>query len=89
MPEAPGHHSNRWLTCATIDPRRPGADRDGVLDALAAGDIEARPVWKPMHLQPVFRGARADRRRGGGPTCSRAACACRAAPACRTRSRRA
>jgi hypothetical protein len=30
-----------------------------VLDALAAADIEARPVWKPMHLQPVFAGARA------------------------------
>ena len=60
MPEAPGHHSNRWLTCATIDPALagPGADRDGVLDALAEGGVEARPVWKPMHQQPVFRGAR-------------------------------
>jgi pyridoxal phosphate-dependent aminotransferase EpsN len=42
-----------WLTCATLD-----SGRDRVLDALAAEDIEARPVWKPMHLQPVFAGAR-------------------------------
>lgn len=42
-----------WLTCATV----PGgqAARDRALDTLAALDIEARPVWKPMHLQPVFR----------------------------------
>jgi dTDP-4-amino-4,6-dideoxygalactose transaminase len=59
MPEAPGHHSTAWLTCATIDAAAFGASRDQVLDALAAADIEARPVWKPMHLQPVFAGARA------------------------------
>ena len=59
MPEAPGHHSTAWLTCATIDAAAFGATRDDVLDALAAANIEARPVWKPMHLQPVFAGARA------------------------------
>jgi dTDP-4-amino-4,6-dideoxygalactose transaminase len=59
MPEAPGHHSTCWLTCATIDARAFGTTRDAVIDALAAADIEARPVWKPMHLQPVFRGCRA------------------------------
>ena len=58
MPEAPGHHATWWLTCATIDARAFGAARDAVIDALAAVDIEARPVWKPMHLQPVFRGCR-------------------------------
>jgi pyridoxal phosphate-dependent aminotransferase EpsN len=58
MPEAPGHRSTCWLTCATIDAREFGADRDAVIDALAAADVEARPVWKPMHLQPVFRDCR-------------------------------
>jgi dTDP-4-amino-4,6-dideoxygalactose transaminase len=56
MTEAPHGVSTFWLTCAAIDP--PG-DRDRVIDRLAAADIEARPVWKPMHLQPVFAGARA------------------------------
>ncbi len=57
MPEAPGRLSTFWLTCATLaqDAR---ADRDRVIDALAAADIEARPIWKPMHMQPVFRGVR-------------------------------
>ena len=50
MPEAPGTMSTFWLTCATLD-----GDRDRILDHLAAQDIEARPVWKPMHLQPIFR----------------------------------
>jgi len=56
MPEAPYGRSSCWLTCATIDPARAVADRDVVIDALARADIEARPVWKPMHLQPVFEG---------------------------------
>jgi pyridoxal phosphate-dependent aminotransferase EpsN len=58
MPEAPYGRSSCWLTCATIDPARFGADRDAVIDALARADIEARPVWKPMHLQPAFEGCR-------------------------------
>ena len=53
--ELPEAVSTCWLTCATVGSE---AYRDRVLDRLAAGDIEARPVWKPMHLQPVFRGAR-------------------------------
>lgn len=57
MPEAAYGKSNRWLTCLTIDPDQLGADREEVRLALEAGDIEARPVWKPMHLQPVFEGA--------------------------------
>jgi pyridoxal phosphate-dependent aminotransferase EpsN len=48
-----GTHS-RWLTCLTIDPREAGTDRERVRLALEAADIESRPVWKPMHLQPVF-----------------------------------
>ncbi len=54
MPEAPWGTHSRWLTCVTIDPARYGMDREGVRLALEAENIEARPVWKPMHLQPVF-----------------------------------
>jgi pyridoxal phosphate-dependent aminotransferase EpsN len=67
MPETPEGRCNHWLTCITIDPARSGVDRDAVLAALNADDIEARPLWKPMHLQPVYRerpcfgGAVADR----------------------------
>jgi pyridoxal phosphate-dependent aminotransferase EpsN len=54
MPEAPWGSHTRWLTCLTIDRDAFGADREEVRLALEAEDIEARPVWKPMHLQPVF-----------------------------------
>jgi dTDP-4-amino-4,6-dideoxygalactose transaminase len=54
MPEAPWGQATRWLTCMTIDPARFGADRETVRLALERENIEARPVWKPMHLQPVF-----------------------------------
>jgi dTDP-4-amino-4,6-dideoxygalactose transaminase len=57
MPEPPESRSNRWLTVLTIDPAAFGADREAVRLALDAEDIEARPVWKPMHLQPLYRGA--------------------------------
>ena len=63
MPEAPYGRCTRWLTCLTIDPAAFGATREGVRLALEAEDIEARPVWKPMHLQPVFKDCRV---RGGG-----------------------
>jgi dTDP-4-amino-4,6-dideoxygalactose transaminase len=62
MPEAPWGRHTRWLTTLTIDPARFGADREAVRVALEREDIEARPVWKPMHLQPVFA---AFARRGG------------------------
>ncbi len=58
MPEAAYGRSTCWLTCATIDPAAFGFDRDAVIDQLAADHIEGRPVWKPMHLQPVFSGCR-------------------------------
>jgi dTDP-4-amino-4,6-dideoxygalactose transaminase len=61
MPEASFGRPTHWLTCATIDPAKAGHSRDAVIDRLAALDIEARPVWKPLHLQPVFAGARAVR----------------------------
>jgi len=54
MPEAPYGTTNAWLTCVVIDPAAFGADREEVRLALEAEDIEARPLWKPMHLQPVF-----------------------------------
>ena len=58
MPEAPWGRSNRWLTTLTVDPDLFGATRHQIIDALAADNIEARPVWKPMHLQPVYEDAR-------------------------------
>jgi dTDP-4-amino-4,6-dideoxygalactose transaminase len=57
MPEATFGRSTCWLTCATIDPARATIDRDAVLSQLARREIEARPVWKPLHLQPAFAGA--------------------------------
>jgi len=54
MPEAPWGNATRWLTCLTIDPTAFGVDREHVRLALAAAQIEARPVWKPLHLQPIF-----------------------------------
>jgi dTDP-4-amino-4,6-dideoxygalactose transaminase len=54
MPEAPYGTTNAWLTCIVVDPEAFGADRESVRLALDAEDIEARPLWKPMHLQPVF-----------------------------------
>ncbi|RKG76976.1 aminotransferase class I/II-fold pyridoxal phosphate-dependent enzyme [Corallococcus sp. CA049B] len=62
MPEAPWGRHTRWLTTVTIDPEAFGADREAVRVALERENIEARPVWKPMHLQPVF--ANFERRRG-------------------------
>lgn len=56
MPEAPWGRSTRWLTCILVDPQEFGADRETIRLALERENIEARPVWKPMHLQPVFAG---------------------------------
>jgi len=54
MPEAPWGRSSRWLTVITVDPTGFGEDRETVRQALEAENIESRPTWKPMHLQPVF-----------------------------------
>lgn len=54
MPEAPYGTCSRWLTVIQIDPSEFGADREDVRLALEAQNIESRPVWKPMHRQPVF-----------------------------------
>jgi dTDP-4-amino-4,6-dideoxygalactose transaminase len=52
--EDPAMRSNRWLTTIRIDPDRAGLDREDVRLALEAARIESRPLWKPMHMQPVF-----------------------------------
>jgi dTDP-4-amino-4,6-dideoxygalactose transaminase len=54
MPEPEWSHSTRWLSACVLDTGTPG--RDKLIGDLAGELIEARPVWKPMHLQPVFRG---------------------------------
>lgn len=56
LPEPAGYFSNRWLTTLLIDPlKTPNNNtREQVRLALAEENIEARPLWKPMHLQPVF-----------------------------------
>jgi dTDP-4-amino-4,6-dideoxygalactose transaminase len=54
---ARGDLPTRWLTCITLDPEVVPVGRDGLIDALEEQDIESRPVWKPMHLQPVHRSA--------------------------------
>jgi dTDP-4-amino-4,6-dideoxygalactose transaminase len=48
------YFSNFWLTCITIDPLKCGVTRDEIRIALEKENIESRPTWKPMHLQPVF-----------------------------------
>lgn len=55
--EAAGMRANRWLTTVRIDPAQAGFDREQLRLALEAENIESRPLWKPMHLQPVFAGA--------------------------------
>jgi pyridoxal phosphate-dependent aminotransferase EpsN len=57
MPEASYGTATRWLSVAQIRPAELGADREQLRLALEAENIEARPVWKPMHLQQVFRDA--------------------------------
>lgn len=54
--EPEGSFSNRWLTCILVDPvTNHGLTREAIRLALDAQNIESRPLWKPMHLQPVFR----------------------------------
>jgi len=54
MPQAAyGLHTN-WLSCFLVNEARFGASRDDILRALAAENVEGRPVWKPMHLQPLY-----------------------------------
>ena len=58
MPQAEfGFHAN-WLSCFLIDEEAFGCSRDGLVSRLDEANIESRPVWKPMHMQPLFAGAK-------------------------------
>ena len=57
QPEGGDFNSNYWLTCITVDPEEAGFTRENVRLALDEDNIESRPLWKPMHLQPVFKDA--------------------------------
>jgi dTDP-4-amino-4,6-dideoxygalactose transaminase len=53
---SPDFQSNHWLTCIVVDPEKSGFTREDLRLRLEAENIESRPLWKPMHLQPVFEG---------------------------------
>lgn len=57
MPEPAGSVSTRWLSCLALQGKHVRQRRDAVLRQLERHAIEARPVWKPMHLQPLYAGA--------------------------------
>jgi dTDP-4-amino-4,6-dideoxygalactose transaminase len=58
LPETDGSFSNRWLTCIQVNPELSGGiDRERIRLRLEQDNIESRPLWKPMHCQPVFEGA--------------------------------
>jgi dTDP-4-amino-4,6-dideoxygalactose transaminase len=54
---SPGFQSNHWLTCILIDPALTGYSREDLQQRMEAANIETRPLWKPMHLQPVYASA--------------------------------
>lgn len=56
MPEPAGMRSNRWLTCMTLDEKLHSVTVEELRQALERENIESRPLWKPMHMQPVFKG---------------------------------
>ncbi len=58
MPQAPYGEGNHWLSILQLDPRQTGVTPEQLRLALEAENIESRPVWKPMHMQPVFAGAK-------------------------------
>jgi dTDP-4-amino-4,6-dideoxygalactose transaminase len=55
LPEPNGHYSNRWLTTITVNEAAGSITPASISSALSKDNIESRPLWKPMHLQPVFR----------------------------------
>jgi pyridoxal phosphate-dependent aminotransferase EpsN len=67
MPEGPHGRASRWLTVIQIDPAEFGATAEDVRVQLERANIESRPVWKPMHLQPLYAHAR----RVGGSVAAR------------------
>ncbi|MDR4324697.1 DegT/DnrJ/EryC1/StrS family aminotransferase [Bacillus pseudomycoides] len=56
MPELEDTYSNRWLTVLTVDEEKIGVSIQTLLKQLENENIEARPVWKPLHMQPLFEG---------------------------------
>lgn len=65
QPDGNANEPNRWLTVMTVDPAEAGGDREQIRLALDAVAIEARPAWKPLHMQPLF----ADAEMIGGSVC--------------------
>ena len=57
QPEGGDFDSNYWLTCITVKPEEAGFTREDLRLTLEGDNIESRPLWKPMHLQPVFKEA--------------------------------
>ena len=57
QPQLPQTISNKWLSAITIDPAITGISREELRLAFAKDNIEARPLWKPMHLQPIYKDA--------------------------------
>lgn len=55
--EIPNSFSNRWLTCILVDEKKCGVSREDIRLGLLDDNIESRPLWKPMHLQPIFKDA--------------------------------
>jgi pyridoxal phosphate-dependent aminotransferase EpsN len=56
MPEPDFACSTCWLTCLTVDPDEAGISRDTIIQELENHNIESRPTWKPMHMQPLYAG---------------------------------
>lgn len=54
---SPGFNSNHWLPCVIIEPQEAVYTREDLRLTMEAANIETRPLWKPMHLQPVFKDA--------------------------------
>lgn len=57
MPEPEGSFSNRWLSALSINPEKSAIKPNELIAELSKSNIEARPVWKPMHRQPLFNGS--------------------------------
>lgn len=58
MPEADYGRPTRWITCILVDPELFGVDREGIRQALEKENVESRPIWMPLHMQPLFDGCR-------------------------------
>ncbi|MEW4276093.1 pyridoxal phosphate-dependent aminotransferase [Priestia aryabhattai] len=58
MPELSNTKTNRWLTVLTVNEKEAGTSAAELVQAFTEQNVEARPVWKPLHMQPLFKGAR-------------------------------